>query len=405
MFAPRLLWIIMWFWLSASYTLPLFFPDSLYWVSAASVLVSVSLGLLFLFIWLVRPFSIQSSLAKWVCIYIGWVALASIFSPYVWENWLRTAGYFIAQASLILAILLGSRLLDVNNAFLLAGRAYVLGTILTTINLVLLGAEQSTRFGNDELLHPNSLGFLYATTLLFLLFSPLYRSVPLRIATIISFFMLLTLTFSKTSIIAVLSAVGVAIIFQRGWRKTVYALGILIVVGVSFWFLGDYIQEQTQTYLSNLYLVTTLTGRIVLWGWVVEMVSKRPWFGYGYATFRDIFSPYSSDLGFFSPTVQAHNAYLDALFTGGYPGLFLFCLVVFKVIVSLIAGVRKMKIKGPAWSSFLVAIAILILIRSITEGTLNLGRDFLILAGTAFLAEAWSLRKAKEALGRKISNV
>jgi len=383
-----LLWRLLWFWLSTSYTMPLLFPGSLYWVSAASVLISVYLTVFFLYIWAYRPVKPVSRLAKWVYLYLGWVALASFLSPYVWENWLRTAGYFTSTAALITALIIGSRLLPSEYAFVSAGRSYVLGALITTFALVLLSAEQSTRFGNDELLHPNSLGFLYGSALCFLLAFKIYRSRVVNVVAALVFAVLLILTFSKTSIVAILAAVAVAIVFQRGWRRVKLLVYVLIGGGITIVALGDYIQEQIALYRKNPYLVSTLTGRTVLWSWTLDMVSQRPWTGYGYATFREVFRPASMSLGFIVPATQAHNAYLDALFTGGYLGMAIFMMVVAISVFGMWKTAQRLR--GTWVAAFLMLLSTFLLVRSLTEGMLDLGRDFLLLIFAGMWVEAWA---------------
>lgn len=381
----KLFWRLLWFWLGASYSLPLFFPTNLYWVSAASVLSSISLGTLFVITWLYRPLRINSSFAKWVFLYVAWVAFTSVLSPYVWENWLSTAGYFIATIFLLIAIMIGLRFLNTDYAIIVAGRAYVLGVAFTTINLVLLGLKESSRFGNDELLHPNSLGFLYSSVLCFLLSFRLFRFKILKNLVLLVFAILLVLTFSKTSVIAMLVAVIAGSVFQQGWHKAKYILSLLIIGVIVYIFLADYLQSQIQVYTSNPYLVSTLTGRTILWDWVLEMVGERPWLGYGYATFREVFKLYSLALGFVVPATQAHNALLDVMFTGGYIGLTIFVVILIKALIVVLK--TSAKFQGEPKALFMVLITTFILVRSLTEGSLNLGRDFLFLVLTVLLGE------------------
>lgn len=387
---PRLLWSLAWFWLGAGPALPLFYPGNLYWVTAVSILVSVSLGIAAVSVWLVGPLRPRSAVAKWVFGYLAWVGFVSALSPYVAQNWLRTEGFLLATGSMLLSIIVGSCWLRSDHALIAAGRAYVFGVTVPTVSLILLGVQASIRFGNDEVLHPNALGFMFALALLFILFLPLYRNDLLRIAAVLGFAILLVLTFSKTVLIAMLVAVGVATLFQRGWRKAKFILALLTGGGLVLVLTGDYLQQQMETYTTNPYLVQTLTGRTILWRWTLDMVKERPWVGYGFATFRDIFSPYSLGLGFLVPATQAHNAYLDALFTGGLIGLLLFLLTVFSAVMAIARRTRGLQ--ATPWASFLISTMVLILIRSLTESMLNLGRDFTILICMALLAEQWPVK-------------
>jgi len=387
------LWFLIWFWLSANPSIPAFFPENLYLVSAANALTSVFLGLLFLSVWLSKPVVRPVSLvAKWMFLYIGWVTFASFFfSPYVWDNWFKTAGLLASSASLLTSMLLGSRLLDSRYALIVAGRAYVLGTLTTTAGLLLTGVD-SLRFGNEELLHPNSLGFLYGSSLCFLLTLPLYHIQLIRSALIVIFAILLVLSFSKTSIIGTLLAWLASAIFQRGLRRVGYLVSLLIVGSVVFLSLQSYVQQQVEAYVSQVGFIETLTGRTNLWSWTLEMVKDRLWVGYGFGTFREVFAPYSLDLGFVVPIVHAHNAWLDALFAGGVVGMAIFSASMLLAAGTIFRVARRLAGAGP--SLFLVTIATFVLVRGLTEGALNLGRDFIVLSAAAFVAERWLYRSS-----------
>jgi O-antigen ligase len=69
-----------------------------------------------------------------------------------------------------------------------------------------------------------------------------------------------------------------------------------------------------------------LSGRADLWHWVVIMILKRPFLGYGFSGFWKGASALSADLETrigWSP-VYAHNGYLEILLSLGIAGLLLF---------------------------------------------------------------------------------
>ena len=381
------LWKLLWFWLSARASLPLLFSVNLYWVSAFSVIVSLGIGMLFGLYWLLRPRRLDSKVGAWAFTYLGWVAFISVLSPNVADDWLRTSGFFLSNVSLLIAILLGSRFLAPERAITIAARSFVLGLTVTTFVLLLLGSPiYSTRFGDAYLLSPNTLAFMYAIALLFLLFFTVYKAISFRVFLVMSFALALVLTFSKTALIATVIALIVANSLKPGWHKVISTAVNLAGAAIILLVTGDYLKQQLQDYLANPHLASTLTGRTILWGWVLERVSERPWTGYGYGTFRDVFEPYSQAMGFLIPATQAHNAYLDALFVAGYPGLFLFGFAVLRAAWIILKAARSFG--GTSWPPLFMAFLTFLLIRSMVEGALNLSTDFQVLMGIAFVAEA-----------------
>jgi len=383
-----ILWKIAWFWLGASPTLPLLFPDSLYWVSATIAVSNVALGLFFLtFSALNRSSSRKPRLFRWVIFYFIWVMLASALSNYTWHNPFRVWGFLLSSLAWILIAFSGVRGLASEKYAVLAAGYYIFGVILTTAFLLLLGRETSERFGNEGLLHPNSLGFMYGIAWLSVMFLPIFRPIS-RLILQTSFGILLILVFSKTSLIAALAAYLMGLTFQAGWQRIKIIVPAGIIAGLAGANLVDYVDHQLQAYLNSPTLLTTLTGRTVLWSWVIEMVRERPWIGYGFASFRDTFAPYSWAYGFSVPAAQAHNAFLDALFMGGYIGLLLFLIIVIKSMTSILG--LSFRIKGTNFAAYFVAVMSFLLIRALVEGTLNLGRDFTIYTYLGLLTERLS---------------
>jgi len=244
------LWKIAWFWFGVNPVLALLFSNHLYWVSAANSSITIFLGVLFILMHRLNRNKILSRHAKWVFIYLGWIALSTLLSPYAHENFLRSVGLFSANLFWIIIVLIGSRWFHLEHALFMAGRAFVLGTIIITLVLLGFGLETSGRFGNDELLHPNFIGVMYGA-LCFILFIPIYRIKILQLALRLGFVLLMFLTFSKTSLISAVAAVCLGILFQRGWHRAKFILGISIVGVIVVYLLGDYIQLQLQDYLGN----------------------------------------------------------------------------------------------------------------------------------------------------------
>ena len=372
----ELFWIILWFWLGLSYILPIFLPNNLYMASAISSAVSIFISSLIILLWLYKPLKFSFSLSKWVVLYMWWVLFMTILSPYVYKNPLRTFGFLASEFFIIAALLICIRFLDVSKIVKLASIPYLLSLFITTLMLITHEGISSHRFGNKELLHPNVLGFLYGTGFCFILGIKTsgFKENLVKLFILIFLGSLVILTFSKTSILSLLISLFIVALFIK--RNMISYLMILtsaiILFGLIF---REYITNQIIIYTSNLFLLSTLTGRTIIWSWVIEMLSKNPLIGYGYATFRDIFTVEYKGIEFHVPPTQAHNAFMDALFVGGIIGLLLFSILIIRSYYFIIKTAYKLK--GDPNAILLASMSSFIFIRSITEGSLNLGRDFI----------------------------
>ena len=77
----------------------------------------------------------------------------------------------------------------------------------------------------------------------------------------------------------------------------------------------------------------TLTGRVLLWPLVLEMINESLYFGYGFKAFWDSSAAFEilNFINWLPP--HAHNGYLDILLDFGIIGLFLFILIIFKILI------------------------------------------------------------------------
>lgn len=149
-----------------------------------------------------------------------------------------------------------------------------------------------------------------------------YILIPLAIT-----FVTLVLTQSRTSALAFVAA---AVFFyalrsRRRWMvptlAATAALAALVIIpnfdnlAISIARTGD----PTEIY--------TATNRIYIWRLVATMIQERPLLGWGYNTAASYFAEYSQqvspELGSYIPP-NAHNAYLEVTFAGGFVALALF---------------------------------------------------------------------------------
>ena len=72
--------------------------------------------------------------------------------------------------------------------------------------------------------------------------------------------------------------------------------------------------------------ITSGTGRSFIWAVVIEHVSAKPFFGYGYSSSISVLP---KDPRLFGVAAHAHNLYLEILFSGGVTALFLLFISIF----------------------------------------------------------------------------
>jgi exopolysaccharide production protein ExoQ len=109
----------------------------------------------------------------------------------------------------------------------------------------------------------------------------------------------------------------------------------------------------------------TLTGRVPLWGVLLELVAERPWTGYGYGAFWLETNPtahYIWDvIGW--PAPEAHNSYVDLLIQVGIPGTLLSTMILFGTVRSGLAAVAD---RVP-WATFAACYVIILAMTNLVE--------------------------------------
>jgi exopolysaccharide production protein ExoQ len=109
----------------------------------------------------------------------------------------------------------------------------------------------------------------------------------------------------------------------------------------------------------------TLTGRVPLWGVLLELAAERPWTGYGYGAFWLETNPtahYIWDvIGW--PAPEAHNSYVDLMIQVGIPGMLLSTAILFGTIRGGLAAIAD---RVP-WATFATSYVIILSITNLVE--------------------------------------
>jgi len=153
-------------------------------------------------------------------------------------------------------------------------------------------------------------------------------------------------TGSKTSIvISVLSPIVVITLVHFVQRYDLSALftfatlflAVMFLLAIMILFADPSFNEIVGIFVPD----KTLTGRTILWRFVLEEISFHPWFGVGFGSFWGIGDTSPAVIfgaGFISTARQGHNGYLDILLTTGIVGLIFFSVF---MMTTFLYGIRS----------------------------------------------------------------
>jgi exopolysaccharide production protein ExoQ len=139
-------------------------------------------------------------------------------------------------------------------------------------------------------------------------------------------FVLVLLSKSNTGLIVALTVMSVMPLLQILGQDTRLAVGIgsvaILVLGIGLLLAASHLEAVT----SMVGRDATFTGRTDLWQYVIEMIRRRPWLGYGYETFwlwqLPWRLPVDEGAGWTAP--NAHNGFLEVGLALGLVGLLVF---------------------------------------------------------------------------------
>jgi exopolysaccharide production protein ExoQ len=187
----------------------------------------------------------------------------------------------------------------------------------------------------------------------------------------------LLLTRSRSATIA-LGCAFIAFMFLGASRnrKVLYASAILqlAAIGGVLWYASDsqdgFVSAVKMGREQDTAEITTLTGRIPIWGAVLERVGERPMFGYGFGGFWTSRRVEEFSSLFNWTFMHSHSAYLETLLNVGIVGLLLGLTVVTGTIV---ASLRAFRRTGDQGFRFVVALFLFALVHGALDS--NFARD------------------------------
>jgi O-antigen ligase len=292
----------------------------------------------------------RAKIPGWVLLYLG-IAGASL--AWTTTNSVLVAGAYWAGAAadvLTIWVLLSYQAVYENSLRIMGG--YVAGAAAVALIAWVAPGMDDMRLGHEELLHPNFIGFEFALAALFCA----YLAQQNRLWSWLSgaFVVTTVRTLSKGTIVALLFAGLYYLVrglkISRKGRVYIGLAGAAVLLG--FWgLLEAYLDLYTQG--SN---VETLTGRTYIWSTALDLIRDRPWFGYGFDSFRWVFPPFED----FQPW-HAHNEWIQQLFAYGVVGL----IVVVGVYISFYRAIRSSR--NLPLRSLATAVLVLVLVRSLVD--------------------------------------
>lgn len=180
---------------------------------------------------------------------------------------------------------------------------------------------------------------------------------------------LLLLSTSKSSLINLVQLIAAFFVFRTfRWRYELMIPALIAIAtvggGLSVLFTAN-----ADTVLGSLGKDATLTGRTDLWPYVLEMIEKRPWLGYGYNGFwlgLDGESAYIWRATGWKPP-NAHNGLLDLWLDLGLLGVSVFLLGFWTSLLRALAWARLSRTSDGLWPVIYITFMVL---ANLTESTL-----------------------------------
>jgi O-antigen ligase len=247
---------------------------------------------------------------QWIAIYLALTVISLGWS--LTPSTAIALAYWAGMTADVLTVVFVLSSSPVSDAFhdLLAG--FIVGAVFVAAVAWCLPTMQDLRLGDEDLLHPNAIGFEFAIAAL----SSIYLAAQAAWAKWAGVFLAVTLlrTLSKASIIAFVAAAGYWFIKDTDVSSRVKAkigLALGTVVLFSWGLLEAYAEIYSQGSQSE-----TLTGRTLIWATAFDIAIERPWLGHGFYSFRWLVPP----LHDFQPW-QAHNELLQQFFCYGALGV------------------------------------------------------------------------------------
>jgi exopolysaccharide production protein ExoQ len=335
---------------------------------ATKVSIAISLGLLFgTILYTVEDGSTRkgqipfTSPLRWIVVLFTFSAASLCWTGA--QSLVAAIGYWVAMATDVAIVLLLLRNRDAVTCMEAIIKGAVWGAVALAAVAWFSPVTEDLRLGNDEFLHPNTLGMELGIATLLAQYL-VTRGAPWKWLSI-SLAITLLRTLSKTAIVAFVVAecwyLMQSSTLTRKAKVQLNAAALLVVA--SFWgLLNTYFATYNNTGSGNQ--LETLTGRTILWTVAFSMSMERPWFGHGIYSFKSLIPA----MGPFA-AVHAHNELLQQFFEYGLAGVV--------IVVAIYFSFLRQAWRAPAneLRTLVLALLIFTLLRGLAD-TVPLGLSF-----------------------------
>jgi O-antigen ligase len=299
--------------------------------------------------------------AKLMFLFLAWAAVSLLWTRS--DNPTSAVGYWGLMFIDLLVVVLLVRLGDLELVAIRSMEGLVLGTaVLSVLGLVFL-AHSGARLGDDDLLHPNSVGNYTSIALLcniYLVLNAARRSWAriFWIGTGAVLFITLVRSGSKTALGAFAIACFTYFLRSRrpAWQKVVATLAVVVLAVVAVPLALNYVYQS-----EGKSRVESFSGRTELWQQTWEMIRDNPIKGYGFLSFRDYGPQPFSDIR----VVHAHDEWLNLWFSLGLVGVVLTAATYFAYFRQARRASRWALTAGPA--ALALSLLAFALVRGVTE--------------------------------------
>jgi exopolysaccharide production protein ExoQ len=297
---------------------------------------------------------VQIASVRWALLFLGF-SCASILWSDSSSRYISIAYWCGMTADFaILALMLRARpVITVVHSLM---KGYIWGACVGATIAWLLPSQSDLRLGDEELLGPNSIGYLCAFALLFAQFLMRNNEGKWGVhALLLSITVLRCL--SKTTILALLLSEAFLLITDASMKRRTKVFltisAILVTIAFSPLLISYY---DVYTNMGNQ--SETLSGRLGIWAYFMTEALEQPWVGHGFDSVWKVVPPFGPDQ-FEAP--HAHNELLQQFYAYGAVGVCIFA----GIYGSLIRQVRRLA-TGPT-RAFFLAFLIFVLVRGLAD--------------------------------------
>jgi exopolysaccharide production protein ExoQ len=294
--------------------------------------------------------------------YLAFALLSILWSPVPAIAFRRLA----LQIIVVLALGISTVFADDRNAIL--DRVMAVFAVAVILNAAVVLLTPPGPIGHEGIYsQKNELGVMMAFAMLFCIYGAIVKHGRLRmffVGLIFAAFYALVESKSKTALglgISMPVFVFMVVMITRTLRMNAAVLVLFSVVfGLLSWF---YLSALTAFGFADLSMFLfndeTFTGRTTIWQFAVDVISRSPLIGQGYASFWGVGAGSIVEReapGFVVGLLQAHNGYLDTLLETGVVGL----SILLALIVAALFSAARAEAGRPAlcWLSITLVLTV-----------------------------------------------